>query len=85
MSLEVVEEGLGFEEQICEADALVGENEVRRDGTWNLTEIDQAQPLQLVDLRRDVDITGDVLVDVGLHAHRMVADVQQDVQGVRSL
>ena len=64
-------------------DALVGEGEVRRAGSGDLAESDDAQSFQLPDLRRDVDDAGDVPVDVGLHAHRMVADVQQDVQGVR--
>ena len=85
MSLGVVEEGLCLEEQVGEADALVSENEVCRTGTWDLAETDDAQPLQLVDLRRDMDAAGDVPIDVGLHAHRMVADIQQDVQGVRGL
>ncbi len=42
VSLRVVQEGLGLEEQVGEVDTLVGENEVRRAGSGDLAEADDS-------------------------------------------
>ena len=52
-------------------------------GTWNLTEINQAQPLHLIDLRRYVDVPGHVTVYIRLFAQGAVADIHEDVYGLR--
>lgn len=67
-SFGIVEKGFRIQEEVGETDALVGEGEVRSAGSWDPTEADDPQCLQLLDLRRDLDITGDVMVDIGLLA-----------------
>ena len=54
-------------------------------GSDDSAEEDQPHALHLVDLGRDADVAGDVPVDVGLLAQRVVADVEEDVQGVGRL